>query len=737
MIVLQVALDLPLAQYFDYRLAEENQRPSAADTVGRRVLVPFGQRKLVGIVVGLSHRSEVPPAKLKTALKIFHDVPALDAQALALFEFCRGYYHHPIGEVILNALPPGLRRIKPVFGRGGSKFHELVRLTADGTAFDPATLPNRARVKRRLIMALQTAGSLRRDDIRRLSARALRLLPELIEDQLITVDKVLAVALPSPALRDPLPALTAEQAVAVKDIGAGLGRFGVALLHGVTGSGKTEVYLRLVEQVLAQDQQALVLVPEINLTPQLEATFQARFPAVQRVSLHSQLAEGERVMNYLAAQSGSARIVLGTRLAVFTPMPALGLIIVDEEHDGSFKQQEGLRYSARDVAIYRAREAGVPVLLGSATPSLESFHNARINRYRLQRLSSRAVPEAALPVVHLIASEKKSVEGISPPVLDALRQRLARGEQSLVFINRRGYAPVLLCVQCGWTSGCSRCSAKLTLHAPKNRLRCHHCGLQVAAPSHCPHCGNADLRGVGQGTQRIESWLTTQLPEARVLRIDRDTVARPGQLASFIDRVLNDAVDILVGTQMLAKGHDFPKLTLVAVINADASLYSSDFRAEEKLFAQLMQVAGRAGRASIPGEVLVQTAFPEHPLFAALQRHDFAAFADAQLRLRREAHFPPYAFQALLRVESVQDGAAQAFTERAALLARPLAKRVQVFDAVPATMARIAGRSRWQVLAQSRQRGWLQPFLHAWQLALKEIAARQVRWAIDVDPVDL
>ena len=738
--IVRVVLDVPVDYCFDYLAPDA----TLADT-GRRVLVPFGNRRLVGVVLDIATTSDMRPEKLKSVLRIFRDTPALDDHIRVVFAFCADYYHHPIGEVVMNALPPGLRRAKPVFGRNGPEFMvDVFELTVAGHAIDIASLPTRAVVKRRLIAALQSRGALRQHEIATLSDRAPRLLKELVTAGCVARKQIPATGTGTgtdamDATRPPL--LTGEQRHALDAVIADADRFAVTLLHGVTGIGKTEIYLHLVADVLSRGRQALVLVPEINLTPQLEATFRARFPTTPQVSLHSHLAEGERVNHYLAAQGGHARIVLGTRLAVFTPLPRLGLIVVDEEHDSSFKQQEGLRYSARDVAIYRAKQLGIPVLLGSATPSLESYHNATTGRYRLIRLDSRAVPDAALPTVRLVTTTRKIHDGVSPAVVEGLRQRLDRGEQSLVFINRRGYAPVLLCGQCGWTSDCPRCSARLTLHTAKDRavqrLRCHHCGLEAPPPASCPDCGNAELRGVGQGTQRVEARLTHEFPAARILRVDRDTASSKASLQGFIDRVHGDDVDILVGTQMLAKGHDFPKLTLVAVINADASLYSADFRAEEKLFAQLMQVAGRAGRAGLPGEVLVQTAFADHPLFAALQRHEFAAFADAQLRLRREHHFPPFTHQALLRVESVNAEAARDFTQRAAALAQPLSDRVQVFDAVPAPLARLAGRSRWQLLAQCASRGRLQPFLRQWRNELEALAARDVRWAIDVDPLEL
>jgi primosomal protein N' (replication factor Y) len=723
----RVALDVPVDSCFDY-LAEVDR-----GDIGRRVLVPFGKRKLVGVILGLAQESGVATDKLKAAVRVYRDTQPLDDHILAVFAFCRDYYHHPIGEVVVNALPPGLRRAKAVLGRG----MEVVRLTDAGRALDVTTWPARAVVKRRLMVALQAGGSMPRDAIRALSRRAPCLLRELADAGLIRVERMLAAVTndisdpPSP------PTLNSDQQAAFDAIASGLSRFVVTLLYGVTGSGKTEVYLHLTAETLARGRQALILVPEINLTPQLEATFRARFPGIAQISLHSKLSEGERAQSYLAAQSGVARIVLGTRLAVFTPLPQLGLIVVDEEQDASFKQHEGLRYSARDVAIYRAKLLAIPVVLGSATPSLESYHNARAGRYQLAQIRSRAVPDAALPEVRIVATTGNMPEGVSPPVLQALRERLERGEQSLVFINRRGYAPVLLCGQCGWISGCPRCSARLTLHAPRHRLRCHYCGLETAAPAACPECGNADLRPVGQGTQRIEARLIREFPTASILRVDRDTASSKASLQSFIDRVHGNDVNILVGTQILAKGHDFPGLTLVAVINADASLYSSDFRAEERLFAQLMQVAGRAGRAGLRGEVLVQTAFPRHPLFAALKNHEFAAFADAQLQLRREHHFPPYTYQVLLRAESLKQEAALEFTQRASALAKPLAKNVRVFDPVPAQPARIAARERWQLLLQSASRSHLQLLLNTWRPQLATLAARDVRWAIDVDPLEL
>ncbi|MDR1935394.1 MAG: primosomal protein N', partial [Candidatus Accumulibacter sp.] len=471
-------------------------------------------------------------------------------------------------------------------------------------------------------------------------------------------------AKPAPAQQ--APELTGEQRQALERVAADAPGFHAYLLHGVTGSGKTEVYLRLVERTLAAGHSVLLLVPEINLTPQLEARVAARFPEAGLVGLHSELAEAARARNWKAALEGRARIVLGTRLAVFTPMPELGLIVVDEEHDASFKQQDGMRYSARDVAVFRAHQRGIPIVLGSATPSLESWANAADPRtpprYTLLTLRERAVSGARLPAVQRVDTRpEKLQDGFSGVLLQAIAKRLERGEQSLVFLNRRGYAPVLACVQCGWISRCHRCAANLVLHLADGRLRCHHCGFESRVPRACPTCGNQDIQPFGRGTQRLEAVLAERFPQARILRVDRDSARSRKQWEALLARIHAGEADILVGTQMLAKGHDFPKLTLVGVLGADAALFAADWRAPERLFAQLMQVAGRAGRAGLPGEVLVQTQFPEHPLYAALVRQDYPAFAAAQLEERRQAGFPPYAYQAMLRAEAPQMADAIAF----------------------------------------------------------------------------
>ena len=542
------------------------------------------------------------------------------------------------------------------------------------------------------------------------------------------------------AVSSPPVAMNAAQLAAVDAAVPDPLAFAPSLLQGVTGSGKTEVYLAAVARVIAAGRQALLLVPEINLTPQLVERIANALPGTATALLHSRLAPGERRHNWMAAASGEAQLVVGTRLAVFTPLPRLGLIVVDEEHDASFKQQDGVRYHARDVAIYRARLRAVPVLLGSATPSLESYAQARRGRYRWLTLAQRATAQATLPPVRLVPNRSpESVEGIGPQLQQALARRLLQGEQSLLFINRRGFAPSLLCVACGWKAMCPRCAARLVVHRDAGRLCCHHCGHVAPIPASCTACGNQDLLPLGSGTQRLEDAVRRLHPQARVVRVDRDSTRRKGAFADMRDAIAAGEVDILIGTQMLAKGHDFPRLTLVGVLGADNALYSADFRATERLFALLEQVSGRAGRGSDPGEVVVQTDFPEHPVFEALERHDFDSFADTLLAERETLGLPPFAHLALLSAEARQVSTVNAFLAQATLHGRALAAEqaagCEVYSAVPAALARRAGLERAQVLAQSRDRRALQEFLPRWRAALEQQGERRVRWSLDVDPL--
>jgi primosomal protein N' (replication factor Y) len=556
----------------------------------------------------------------------------------------------------------------------------------------------------------------------------------------VALDRALKKLAKLPDAHDPMPTdmpvLNAAQRQAADAIGGALG-FSPMLLYGVTGSGKTEVYLQACAQVLHRDDDAqiLILVPEINLTPQLEANIRARFPGVMLATLHSSLSEGERMLHWLAAHTGRARIVLGTRLAILSSLPNLKMIVIDEEHDPSYKQQEGLRYSARDLAVWRARQLDIPIVLGSATPSLESWHHAQTGRYRRLELRERAVRDAVLPRVKLIDMERdKPKEGLTPTLMQALRLRIERGEQSLLFLNRRGYAPVLCCEACGWISNCTRCTAFMVLHRPERRLRCHHCSLETRIPHACPTCGNVDLQPLGRGTQRVEEGLQALFPQARILRIDADSTRRKGSAQEAFDTVHRGDVDILIGTQMVAKGHDFKRLTLVGVLNPDTALFSQDYRASERLFAQLMQVAGRAGRAGLESEVLIQSRYCQHPLYGAVMRHDYDRFAGSLLEERHQAALPPYMYQALLRAEARELAVAIAFLEAARDCL--VCDAITINDPIPMTMTRVHNVDRAQLLVESASRPALQGFLKAWMAELRAMKSR-VRWSLEVDPLDI
>lgn len=669
-----MALDTPLAIEFDYRWQPESAE-DPPPTVGQLAQVPFGRREVMGLIIAIHESSDYAPEKIRDITAIRYQLPALSTHWIALSRFAAEYYQRPLGEVVLPCLPKNLRALKSTALDSALK---KVTAPASSTTSEPS------------------------------------LVPQLNQDQQAAVDEITAVS-----------------------------SYSTTLLFGVTGSGKTEVYLRSAEKILERERQqgrraqVLILVPEINLTPQLENSVRARFPELNVVSLHSQLSEGERTRSWLSAHLGSAAIVLGTRLAVLASMPDLKLIVVDEEHDPSYKQQEGLRYSARDLAIWRARDLNIPVILGSATPSMESWHHAESGRYRKLALTQRAAAQAVLPNISLIDMERiKASEGLAPPLIAAIRERLARGEQSLLFLNRRGYAPVVHCDACGWISNCQRCTAFMVLHKPERRLRCHHCSLELRIPASCPTCGNVDLQPLGRGTQRIEEYLHTLFPEARVLRIDADSTRKKGSAQAAFETVHRGEVDILLGTQMVAKGHDFQRLTLVGVINPDTALFSHDYRAGERLFAQLMQVAGRAGRAGqmSKSEVLVQTRYAQHPLYRALLKHDFPGFASATLEERRSAGLPPYVFQALLRAESKTLTNALEFLQQArALLPHP---GIVINDPVPMTMTRVAGVERAQLLLESNARATLQNFLKLWVQELRKHPSR-LRWTLEVDPIDI
>ena len=726
MAIARVAIDVPVETLFDYR------HGNSALVPGQLVVVPFGRRRQVGVVVEIVDRSEIAKARLRSIERLL-SVDPLPQDLLAMIRFCSAYYHHPFGQALLSALPASFRRVN----YEGPKSDWQYALTSEGRTLRPDVFPRAAALKRRLLAALLTAGGLGQAQARALSLRAPAVLKQWINAGWVEKHAVSSAVPVVPASRPQVaPHLTGEQLSAVEQVSANFGAFSPWLLHGVTGSGKTEVYFRLIEAAVARGLQSLLLVPEINLTPQLEARFLQRFPGVNLVSVHSGLSDGERGERWLEAFAGKAQVVLGTRLAVFVPLPRLGLIIVDEEHDASFKQQEGLRYSARDLAVFVAQQRRVPIVLGSATPALESYHNARNGRFGHLRLSVR--PAANAPQVRLLETRvARQTHGMSEPLLQAMRERLARGEQTLVFLNRRGFAPALVCGACGWVAQCSRCAARLVWHLRAARLRCHYCGHEEPLPTACPECGNQDLKGLGQGTQRLEQALAGIFPAARILRIDRDSTRRKQSWQAMRTDIQEERVDILVGTQMLAKGHDFPKLTLVAVVNPDNALFSADFRAAEKLFQQLMQVTGRTGRAGLPGEALVQTQFPAHPLYQALLRQDYTAFAEELLAERKLSGFPPFVYQALLRAEALSAQAAMDFLTQAARHAPRHDKTVTLYDPVPAAIARIAGHYRAHLLVQAPSRIALQRLLSAWVPAITQRKAGRVRWSLDVDPLEL
>src|SRR5882672_1560944 len=717
--ILRVALDVPLPKLFDYR-AEDATR---AD-IGCLVLVPFGKKRLVGLIVELANESEVPASRLRSAEKILREVAPLKREWLELAKFCSAYYQRPLGEVVAAALPPRLRSARPI----PDAPHDYA-LTPAGAEALAAMSPRQRRL--RALLARLAQGPAPQSELASQVRGARAALKRGIE-----AGWVAAVAVAQSEARFVRAhELTSEQEAAVGALSRTLEKFGVSVLFGVTGSGKTEIYLQLIADVLLRGKQALVLVPEIALTPALEAAFRARFPGACIVIQTSAMPELERARGWLAAHRGLAHIVLGTRLAVFASLPRLGLVVVDEEQDMSFKQRDGVRYSARDLAITRAHIAGAPVVLCSATPSLETFQHASSDKYRLISLTRRAIHAATLPAVHLVDTRVHPLQdGFAAPLVAALTARLARGEQSLVFLNRRGYAPLLACPACGWVKGCARCSAHMVVHLAEQRLRCHHCGLTEGIPRACPECGEPDLQSFGRGTQRVEVTLAEKFPHARILRVDSDAVRARGKLEDLLERATH--ADILVGTQLLAKGHHFERLTLAAVLNADSGVFSSDYRASERTFAQLQQVAGRAGRASLPGEVFVQTRYPGHPLYQALVKHDYTGFANSVLTERREAGFPPFVFEAVLRAESDDAMRAMRFLRSAIELAPPKRASITLFDPAPMALARLAGMERAQTLLQSRSRPRLQAFLSEWSETLYRMPTQGVRWHLDVDPIE-
>jgi primosomal protein N' (replication factor Y) len=719
--ILRVALDVPLDRLFDY-LAPDGTDDIA---VGSRVLVPFGRREVVGIVVDRADASELAPERLKAASRL-DGKPLLDAELLGSLQRAARYYQHPLGEVLATALPAALRSPRALPEPG-----------ANALALTPEGLRAREDPARRKGTRIATLVDLLADAPRtmseldgalpgwRTSARA-----AIARGWIERVVAGSGTARPKVAR----PPLNAEQRAAANAIVSARG-FAPFLLDGVTGSGKTEVYLAAIEACLARGEQALVLLPEIALTPQALRRFRERL-GIEIATLHSGLGEVERARAWLAAARGEARVVLGTRSAVFVPLPRAGIVVVDEEHDTSYKQQDGFRYHARDLAVLRAQALGVPIVLGSATPSLETLANVASGRYRALRLSHRA-GDARPPVVRVVDLRRQPLRhGLAPATLDAIAACIARGEQALIFKNRRGYAPVLMCHDCGWSAVCPHCERALTLHQASRRLRCHHCGYGEPVPRACPNCGGLALNPVGQGTERLEETLRARFPDVPIARIDRDTTRGRRARDALLDRLPDEGARILVGTQMLAKGHDLPHLTLVVVVGVDEGLHSVDFRAPERLGQLVVQVAGRAGRAERPGSVILQTHDPEHPLLKILLSGGYRALSEELLRERESAGLPPFAHFSLLRAEAKESARLDRFLADAARLIDD--ERVVAQGPMPAPMPRRGGVLRAQILIEAAERAAMQSFLARWIAELRALPeAKPLRWSIDVDPVDL
>lgn len=730
--ILHIAVPTPLRRRFDYLPPEGCDLASLKP--GIRLKIPFGRQKVVGVLLATGQTSEISPKRLRRVLEILDTEPVLPPDVLGLLQWASSYYHHPIGEVMMGALPTLLRKGGPPVSRGP----QVWQLTELGEGIDPQDI-KRAPRQTILLTHLQVAKkSLRKQDLDGQHGEWRSIMARMVAKGWVQVSETSCLGETENRPTTTAPTLNAEQQHAIHSVSQSLNSFQSFLLDGVTGSGKTEVYLGLIEKVLAAGKQAMVLVPEIGLTPQLVRRFRARLACPVAV-LHSGLSHEERLCAWLAARDGRAPVVIGTRSAVFTPLQKPGLFIVDEEHDLSFKQQDGFRYGARDLAIMRARKAEVPVVLGSATPSLESLYNSEQQRFQTLHLSQRA-GNAKAPTLHIINVRNQPMEDcLSRPLLDAVGRHLQAQGQVLLFLNRRGYAPILMCHGCGWIAPCERCDTRMTLHQRDERLRCHHCGAERLVTTQCPACGNPELHNLGYGTERMEQILTRHFPEHTVIRIDRDSTRRKGALQSLLNAIHDGHGQILIGTQMLAKGHHFPNVTLVGILDADYGLFSADFRAAERMGQLILQVAGRAGRAERPGEVLIQTHHPDHPLLTTLVKQDYATFAKTLLQERSLSCLPPYSHLALLRAEAVAADAAMAFLDEARQRAKNYSlKDLQFFGPLPAPMERRAGRYRAQLLLQSSQRSELQRLLGAWAPQLEDLkSGRRVRWSLDVDPLDM
>lgn len=673
--IVKVAIDVPIDDFFDYE-CEENV------SLGQAVLVPFGSRKVIGVVVEVDSSTELEAHQIKKIIRVNHEI-LFNEELFKLFKFVSSYYHYPIGQTIHIAIPSNLKKTEKVLNKKSYIYEATDLLNESVIEQIHARKKNLIQIAKIIFKEKQTDEALKA-----ISINWKKYVKDLIDLNFVIEREFhkTEIIKQTKALK-----LNQEQLEIYEKI-LGAQGFEAFLIYGITGSGKTEVYMHLIEQYVKNNGQVLILVPEINLTPQLEDRFTSRFSSYSVISLHSQLTQKKRLENWEQAKNGKAQIIIGTRLSVFTPFKNLRAIIMDEEQDLSFKQHDKLRYHARDVAMMRAKLLNIPFIAGSATPSIEIWHRSvNENKLLLYKLSTRAVKDATLPKINIIKDETNiENEGISEYLKSAIKHHLDLRQQILIFINRRGYAPVLFCSSCGWYASCSRCSSKLVVHRSKQRLRCHHCDYQRGVDTSCKVCGNVDLMSLGSGTQKVEERINKLFPNAQVRRVDRDTIKTKAALDKLYDDMNHKKIDILVGTQMLSKGHDFPNLSLVIVLDSDNALYSSDFRASERLFSQLVQVAGRAGRGSTPGEVVIQTNFPEHPLYQSVKNQDYESFASEEINLRKELNFPPFCFQAVLRAESKNKKNLESFINQVySIASKSGIKEVDVFHPVQPILDRV------------------------------------------------
>ena len=730
--VLQIAIPIPFRKTFEYLPAKNGQNINKLKP-GIRVKVPFGRTVKIGILVGVASESSYPREKLKPVSEYLDQSPFFDEQHLNWLIWVSQYYHHPLGETLFTALPVALRKDKMPKA-------DLIKswgLTEQGKNYALDSL-NRAPKQKMLLGWFQNSHVIANknmlDDRFDNWAAAMK---ALVEKQLIEISNVEPGKTRARYSSSNAPQLNDEQMLAVSSVSAGLKKFGAYVLDGVTGSGKTEVYLNIIEKVIANNQQVLFLLPEIGLTPQLLNRFEQRYGGSVS-TMHSGMTDIERFKVWNNVRLGKTQILIGTRSAIFTPFQSLGMIIIDEEHDLSFKQQDGLRYSARDIAITRASQLHIPIVLGSATPSLETLSNLRKSTFThlvLKQRAGKAIP----PRIRTIDLNNQKLEyNISPAMIKKMKDTLAKNEQVLLFLNRRGFAPTMICQECGWFANCSRCDRHMTIHQQRNKIVCHHCGSERKIPAQCPSCSSIDLRPLGYGTERMEQVLNQLFPDTEIIRIDRDTTSRKNAINKLLARIDNNKGQILLGTQMLAKGHDFPNVTFVGIIDADQGLFGADMRSAERMAQLITQVAGRAGRGTKPGEVAIQTLHPEHPLLQILINEGYSSFSQSALQERKAAQLPPYTFAAMIRTESTQLGYNFQFLNDLKTILSQHNSGVELLGPAPAPMEKKAGKFRTQLLLISATRNPLHQLLNKTLPLLEKLkSAKKVRWSLDIDPMEM